>query len=299
MTRGWVRAGLVALTALAASAYAGELILFEAPAFAGRTFTLRGTAPNFDAITFNDRASSLQVKSGVWEFCTDAYFRGNCRTFGPGDYPDLGNQTQRYSSARELATGSWKRPPPPPPTDGAIVLFDQEGFRGRGFGINVAVPDFDPTGFNDRTRSVIIKRGSWELCTDPDYRGRCRIFARGEYPVLDLGLNDQVSSARPAPFDTRAWPAHDNWYGAGHGTLILFEHDNFEGESRTLEAPAPNLGRVGFGDRLSSLIVRRGTWELCTEGDFQGTCRIFRPGEYRVVGPRFNDRFSSARLIGQ
>lgn len=289
---------LVALWCIACVAQAGEVMLFEHPEFAGRTLTLRGTAPNLESINFNDRAASIRVLSGIWEMCSDAYFRGRCATFGPGDYRSLGGQANTYSSVRELASST--RNHAPPPDDGAIVLFDQEGFRGRGFGINAAVPDFDPTGFNDRARSLIVKSGVWEICTDADYRGRCRIFPKGEYPALDLGLNDQISSARPAAYNGNNWTAKDSsWFGAGNGSLILYENENFDGHSRTLEAPVANFEQIGFNDMVSSLVVRRGLWELCTDADFRGTCRVYRPGEYRYVGPRLNDRFSSARLVGQ
>jgi Beta/Gamma crystallin len=289
----------LALLCLACLAQAGEVILFEHSDFRGRTLTLRGTAPNLDIINFNDRASSVRVLSGLWEMCTDAYFRGRCATFGPGDYVSLGGQSNSYSSVRELASGGRSRPPSPP-SDGAIVLFDDEGFRGRGFGINSAMPNFDPTGFNDRARSLIVKSGIWEVCTDADYRGRCRIFPKGEHPALDLGLNEQISSARPAAYDGNNWSAAGStWFGAGNGSVILYAHDNFEGRSRTLDGPVGNFDQIGFNDMVSSLIVRRGLWELCTDAKFRGTCRVYRPGEYRSFGPRLNDQFSSARLVGQ
>ncbi len=52
---------------------------------------------------FNDRASSLRVESGYWMFCSDANFEGECRTFGPGDYPTLPPELQnRISSGRRI-----------------------------------------------------------------------------------------------------------------------------------------------------------------------------------------------------
>lgn len=299
MHRVWKAIFPLALWTLAGIATAGEVILFEQTDFRGRTLTLRGTAPNLDSINFNDRASSIRVLAGIWELCTDAYFRGRCTAFGPGEYPTLGEHSNTYSSARELARGAHARPVPPP-GDGAIVMFDQEGFRGRGFGIDSAISDLDPAGFNDRARSLIVKSGIWEVCTDPDFRGRCRIFPKGEYPALDLGLNDQISSARPAAYKGNDWsPGGGAWYGAGNGSIILYENDNFDGKSRTLERQAANFDQIGFNDMVSSLVVRRGLWELCTDAEFRGTCRVYRPGEYPSVGPRLNDQFSSARLVGQ
>ena len=53
---------------------------------------------------FNDRASSLRVDRGYWIFCSDADFRGECRTFGPGEYPVLPPELDnRISSGRRIS----------------------------------------------------------------------------------------------------------------------------------------------------------------------------------------------------
>jgi hypothetical protein len=59
---------------------------------------------NLDGTGFNDRASSLRIERGYWVFCSDASFRGECRTFGPGDYPDLpSGLSGRISSGRRIS----------------------------------------------------------------------------------------------------------------------------------------------------------------------------------------------------
>ena len=78
--------------------------LFSGPNMTGRAFALGGDrAGNLDAL-FNDRASSLRVDRGYWIFCSDANMRGECRTFGPGEYahlsPELDN---RISSGRRIS----------------------------------------------------------------------------------------------------------------------------------------------------------------------------------------------------
>ena len=45
--------------------------------------------PNLGNTGFNDRAQSMRVERGYWIFCSDAGFQGDCRTFGPGNYPTL------------------------------------------------------------------------------------------------------------------------------------------------------------------------------------------------------------------
>src|SRR5439155_6986349 len=65
-------------------------VLYEGPDFRGRAFEIdRPVVRNLDRTNFNDRAASLRIFDGYWIFCSDANFEGDCRTFGPGDYPQL------------------------------------------------------------------------------------------------------------------------------------------------------------------------------------------------------------------
>jgi hypothetical protein len=83
---------------------AAKAILYEGPDFRGRSFAIeRNVVRNLDRTAFNDRAASLRVERGYWIFCSDANFEGDCRTFGPGDYPDLpGDLSRRISSGRMI-----------------------------------------------------------------------------------------------------------------------------------------------------------------------------------------------------
>jgi hypothetical protein len=77
--------------------------LFSGPNMTGRAMMLDGSGAG-ELQNFNDRASSLRVERGYWIFCSEAQFRGECRTFGPGDYaqlpPGLDN---RISSGRRIS----------------------------------------------------------------------------------------------------------------------------------------------------------------------------------------------------
>lgn len=80
-------------------------VLYSQPNFGGSRVVLEaGTTVNdFAQSGFNDRASSLRVERGEWMLCSRSGFRGECRTFGPGDYTHLPrNLDNRVSSARPL-----------------------------------------------------------------------------------------------------------------------------------------------------------------------------------------------------
>jgi len=77
--------------------------LYEGPNLSGRAFPIVDRMQNLGSTGFNDRASSLRVESGYWIFCSDADFRGDCRTFGPGDYANLPGLNNMISSGRQIS----------------------------------------------------------------------------------------------------------------------------------------------------------------------------------------------------
>jgi hypothetical protein len=82
-----------------------QAVLYEGHDFQGRSFPMsRNVVANLDRTGFNDRAGSLRVGSGYWVFCSDANFQGECRTFGPGEYPNLPRELDgRISSGRQIS----------------------------------------------------------------------------------------------------------------------------------------------------------------------------------------------------
>jgi uncharacterized protein YcfJ len=99
-----------------------------------------------------------------------------------------------------------------------ITLYENDGFRGRVYGTNNQVRNFDTVGFNDRASSVVVEGGRWEVCDDAGFSGRCMILRRGSYESLGaMGMNDRISSVRrvsnSARFDNEApSPVTQNMY---------------------------------------------------------------------------------------
>ena len=77
--------------------------LYEGPNLSGRSFAMRDAMRDLGTTGFNDRASSLRVERGYWIFCSDSEFRGECRTFGPGEYPSLPGMNNSISSGRRIS----------------------------------------------------------------------------------------------------------------------------------------------------------------------------------------------------
>lgn len=209
-------AAVLALSSHAASA--GELTLFADSDFRGARVTLGRDEPDLNRAGFNDRVSSIVVRSGVWELCEHAGFRGNCVEFGPGEYRNLPRFNDAISSVREVRRGGagrdrdWRddrderrgddrrgdyrgdyRGDDRDDRGGAVQLFAGPRFQG---------PDISLSGdarmlndFNDRTSSIIVREGRWEFCDDANFRGQCVIYGPGRYAFLDQ-MNGRISSLR-------------------------------------------------------------------------------------------------------
>src|SRR5258708_6767877 len=79
----------IILYSMCAVSFAAEITFFERENFRGQRVELDSTAPNFERLGINDRASSVRVRGGAWQVCSERFFRGNCVTLRPGDYPSL------------------------------------------------------------------------------------------------------------------------------------------------------------------------------------------------------------------
>ena len=173
-----------------------------------------------------------------------------------------------------------------------IVLYENDNYDGRTFRSANSVSNLNNAGFNDRASSAVVRNGSWSICTDAYFRGRCVTLGPGSYPSLgSMGLNDRVSSVRELGWDGSGGG------GAGGGTggrVVLYDAYNFSGASYTVNGNVDNLdGR--FNDRARSMIISYGTWELCNDANYGGGCQTYGPGRYQNLGGLSN-RVSSVRM---
>jgi hypothetical protein len=99
------------------------------------------------------------------------------------------------------------RPPPvvrPPPPGGGwggrgeITVYGKRNFKGASQRFRGEVPNLDRSGFNDRIRSIEIGRrgGTWQVCSDAYFRGRCQTVSRDIGDTRAIGLDRNISSIR-------------------------------------------------------------------------------------------------------
>jgi hypothetical protein len=173
---------------------------------------------------------------------------------------------------------------------GEITLYQKPHFRGAQITLNDGQQNVWEHGFNDQTSSLVIHSGRWQVCTDAHFTGHCAELSAGQYATLDPALNNRISSVRQLSADDRS-------HRRRRGDLQFFDQPGFRGAALELHRDADNFVQRGFNDRASSMIIRRGTWELCSDIHYGGRCRVFGPGQYESLGRGLSERVSSARLI--
>ena len=194
---------------------AGELTLYSRDDYHGRSHTVRDAVADLEDVRFNDTTQSIRVRSGRWEACEEADFRGACFLLEAGEYPSLDGHANKITSLREVR-GGWDGHPggdrdrdrdhrrerdrerghlPGRSLGGELTFYTRDDFAGRSLTVRNGAADLRERDFNDTVQSVRVRSGYWEVCEDVDFRGRCRTLGPGDYASLER-LSNRISSVR-------------------------------------------------------------------------------------------------------
>lgn len=198
---------VAAFAALAAgAAQAAEMTVYKQPNFTGKQLTLRGDATSLSGAGFDDQISSIVVRSGRWQVCSQPDFKGDCVVLARGEYPQLAQQVNhRIESARDIGNvaengAANRRFAEAEPgfargyrRGGAVELFPAPGFGGRSVWLDHSVAEL--TDLQRGVSSIVVHGGRWQACTRPGFEGRCEVLEPGSY--ADLGrLDNRIGSLR-------------------------------------------------------------------------------------------------------
>jgi hypothetical protein len=86
-------------------------------------------------------------------------------------------------------------------------------------------------------------------------------------------------------------------YGQGRPLMIVYEHADYQGRQSIIDRDVRDFEEIRFNDRVSSIRVQSGTWEVCEHADFRGRCMTVSRDAVNLQADGFNDRISSARLV--
>lgn len=171
-----------------------------------------------------------------------------------------------------------------------VELYDRADFGGLRLTLDAAEADLARYGLGARVSSVVVTRGQWEFCTQPQFRGACVRVGPGRYGRLPAALNDNLASLRPVG----GRPPRPDPGGAG--AIVLYAGE-FSGAELRLSDSVNDLRSRAFNDSAVSIEVLSGLWELCSDGGFGGQCQRFERGHH-ILPPALRDRLSSLRLLG-
>jgi hypothetical protein len=279
-------ASAAAALAWPAATQAAPIELYEQPQFQGVALGLDRANPNLADYGFDNKALSIVVRSGSWELCTDAQFRGSCLVLGPGQHATLPPGLQRSLSSVRPKEGSTTPNGGGTDPNAAVVLYDDGDYSGKSLAVNGPIASLGKHGMGDRISSVEVRRGVWQLCEDSNYEGTCTTLEPGRHH-LSGGMHDEASSIRPLYGPSRQ-PLPEI------GGLTLYENSDFSGRNLLITAPTEYLGRLDFGDKTSAVDVHSGLWDICTDSVYKGRCITLGPGRHVLTGGA-HDRASSVR----
>jgi hypothetical protein len=198
-----------AIAALAAgTVQAAEMTVYKQPNYTGQQLTLRGDANSLAGAGFEDQISSIVVRSGRWQVCSQPDFKGDCVVLARGEYPQLAqDMNHRIESAREIGNVAEngfanRRFAEAEPgfargyrRGGAVELFPGPDFRGRSVWVDHSVPEVNDRLLDRGISSIVVHGGRWQACTRPGFEGRCEVLEPGSY--ADLGrMDNRIGSLR-------------------------------------------------------------------------------------------------------
>ena len=251
-----------------------SIILYAHAGFQGKELTLESSTSDLRSSNFNDKASSVKVRSGTWKLWEHFNFTGRCYQVGPGDY-DIGIIREKIGN--DVISSVELLP--------KIILYEHAGFRGKELALESSTSHLRSSNFNDKASSVKVQSGTWKLWEHINFAGKCYQVGPGDYDIeLIRGKigNDVISSVELLP------------------QIILYEHARFRGKELALESSTSELRSYNFNDKASSVKVQSGTWRLWEHINFTGRCYQVGPGDYDsgIIREKIgNDVISSVELL--
>lgn len=162
----------------------------------------------------------------------------------------------------------------------SLVVYDQANYAGNSANFTSSASNLGPQ-WRRQARSININGGTWQVCEDPNFNGRCVTLSQS---APDLGTYNlrRIGSIRPI----RQAGTYNNGtysngtYNNGNGTynasrastrgwsITVYRNANYRGNPRRYTSAVSNLGR----QPVRSITVGRGSWEICSGTNYTGDC---------------------------
>jgi hypothetical protein len=77
-----------------------------------------------------------------------------------------------------------------------ITIYKQPNFTGGDQTFDRDAASLQGTGVYDQSKSVVVRSGRWQVCSQPNFQGDCQVLERGQYASLPQQLSGRIESVR-------------------------------------------------------------------------------------------------------
>ena len=165
-----------------------------------------------------------------------------------------------------------------------IEVCEHKNYGGRCVKLLHGVNNLGDWGMSNLVSSFRIRSGSWRLCTEQNLQGSCQDFSRSVSDLSGNRLQDAVASLRPVRSGS----------GSGGTAIVAYTAPNFRGRSLVFSDDAADLRQQGLNDRIASVRVLGGRWQICTDINYAG-CRSVTADVPDLGAIGWGSRISSIR----
>src|SRR5262249_36772143 len=155
------------------------------PNFVGQDYEATFDVPDLAGTPIAGKSASLRTRDGVWLACSEPNFQGNCLWIRHSQISDLGTwgfggtvrslhlyrthvERFHWPTSLRLYGADYVR-------DSIIIA--ENNYEGAYERITDSVPDLRAAGIKFPVGAYIVtgrpSPHAWQLCTEPNYRGRC------------------------------------------------------------------------------------------------------------------------------
>ena len=259
------------LALIAASAFAGQVTLYEGQGFRGRAAVATDQVPDLGNTLIGGGASSVVVTEGTWEACTETNFHGRCGQLLPGNYSALSsNLSGPVFSVRQIQSVSSRILVKPD----AVAIATTPAYV-------VANPAPAYVVANPAPAQVVVNPAPAAVAVSPG-------------PAVVVGQPAQVVAAAPVVTTAQVVTVAPRV----PGRAVLYQFPNFGGPAAVVEyRRMPDLDWANFRSPAASLRIESGNWMACTEMGYRGECRVLGPGDYPTLTGGLDRGISSLQPV--
>ena len=170
----------------------------------------------------------------------------------------------------------------------SITVFTGPDYRGEQQTFDRASPRLADVDWDNRIASVQVRGGEWQLCRAERFT-ECIRISRDTPNLASRGMDYAINSLRPVRGDERP-PS------SGTPTITVFEGSGFRGQRQSFRGSIPRLRNQGWSDRIGSVTIGAGEWDLCANEEFRD-CVTVSEDQADLTSQRLDYRARSLRPV--